>query len=65
MSDLTSGELVRLKSGGPNMTTAGLSYGEMICKWFDEKNTPMTESFPPECLVRVEKDDDEVLGMAV
>lgn len=64
MENFVTGELVRLKSGGPLMTTAGDNYGEIICKWFDG-NKPMRESFPPESLERAEKDSDEIFAVAI
>jgi uncharacterized protein YodC (DUF2158 family) len=46
-----TGDVVRLKSGGPNMTV--VEYGEFnfeaekqyLCRWFDEKNKPAELTF--------------------
>ena len=51
-----TGDTVKLKSGGPQMTvtdTRGASGGEgalVWCAWFDEKNMPQREHFPPAAL---------------
>jgi uncharacterized protein YodC (DUF2158 family) len=41
------GDVVRLKSGGPNMTVTGYDVYDYagnekkyLCRWFDEKNKP-------------------------
>jgi uncharacterized protein YodC (DUF2158 family) len=46
------GSVVRLKSGGPNMTVVGYAkYGmaaikeSYLCKWFDEKNKVVQDTF--------------------
>lgn len=53
-----SGDIVRLKSGGPDMTVTGLSYGEdeLICKWFGGKKLENGQ-FPPESLEHVTKEN--------
>ena len=57
MSQLQTGEVVQLKSGGPRMTIAELgNYGPVStpgvkCVWF-ENNKPFERVFPPEVLER-------------
>jgi uncharacterized protein YodC (DUF2158 family) len=55
--DLTKGDVVRLKSGGPLMTikSVGDHYGTQTvwCVWFDQKVVQQSGSFPIEA---VEKD---------
>lgn len=47
-----SGEVVRLKSGGPSMTVGGYdSVGMVICRWFDGK-APMSDTFDEDSLER-------------
>jgi uncharacterized protein YodC (DUF2158 family) len=51
------GDVVRLKSGGPAMTVAGLgpySRAGILCTWFDEKNKKSEELFLPDTLEREE-----------
>jgi uncharacterized protein YodC (DUF2158 family) len=53
------GDVVRLKSGGPNMTVSGYDvYGyndtkKYLCRWFDEKHKPSELTFLDEELERV------------
>ena len=49
------GDVVRLKSGGPNMTVTEydvFDYGgdqkKYLCRWFDEKNKPAELTFREE-----------------
>lgn len=55
--EFEKGDVVRLKSGGPEMTVQGTRpYGsDLICKWFED-GEKMSGSFAPESLERVEKD---------
>ncbi|MNT05566.1 hypothetical protein D3C72_1401890 [compost metagenome] len=62
MSDLKLGDVVRLKSGGPNMTIIGKldlygysSQPEVKCGWFEGSGgKKLEETFPPETLEIVE-----------
>jgi uncharacterized protein YodC (DUF2158 family) len=51
------GDVVRLKSGGPDMTVNAVGVGicndQVYCVWFDGKKKG-GESFPPEALEAVE-----------
>jgi uncharacterized protein YodC (DUF2158 family) len=45
-----TGDVVRLKSGGPPMTVTGMSQtGSVICQWF-WNNKMESGSFPPDAL---------------
>lgn len=64
LKDVSLGDLVQVKSGGPVMTVAktgtSASFGEefVSCVWFEKvgnKQTPQTDSFPPAVLEKVEK----------
>jgi uncharacterized protein YodC (DUF2158 family) len=58
------GDIVRLKSGGPDMTVSERSPLDDIidtpekdwipCQWFNRANTLQNKAFPPESLVHVE-----------
>ncbi len=52
--DLKVGDVVRLKSLGPNMTVCSLSDKNVECVWFYE-GTFRTDSFIPEILLKVDK----------
>jgi uncharacterized protein YodC (DUF2158 family) len=60
--NIQAGDLVRLKSGGPNMTvtqvgeTAMLKVRSVWCVWFDHKMVQQSETFP---IVSVEKVSQE------
>ncbi len=51
---LKAGDIVQLKSGGPEMTILELTLDgkEFVCRWFD-KSEPRTDTFPPESLEKV------------
>ncbi len=38
MAELLSGDVVKLKSGGPLMTIKWVHEGKAYCEWFDEKH---------------------------
>ena len=55
--EISKGDIVRLKSGGPKMTVIGITpqsagWGaEAInCKWFPTNEKPETDSFPRSAL---------------
>lgn len=66
------GDVVALKSGGPNMTVVSVG-GQVTCIWFDEVDQrfdtnsdmyyfswrgPIRETFPPEALELEDKDEE-------
>ena len=46
------GDLVRLKSSGPDMTVLGVSDKGVQCRWFDKSGKLHNEMFPDEVLVK-------------
>jgi len=53
------GDIVKLKSGGPDMTVCGEDdYGTFICQWFVEKNQPQSGHYGAEMLDLVKKNED-------
>lgn len=56
--DLKVGDVVSIKSLGPNMTVSSLSDKMVECIWFYE-GTFRTDSFIPEILLKVDKDKDD------
>jgi len=52
--EFKAGDIVRLKSGGPDMTVSGLTYtkDELVCKWFGGKKLEEGH-FPPQAIERV------------
>lgn len=49
---IKKGDMVRLKSGGPNMMVTYVGEGAyggadlvVFCEWFDEKNKPQKQDF--------------------
>jgi uncharacterized protein YodC (DUF2158 family) len=66
MEAFKKGDVVRLKSGGPNMTiqdTAAMGLG-LICQWFDG-NKVIRDHFNPESLKLVDEKDPESSGPSV
>ena len=55
---LKAGDIVVLKSGGPNMTIEWTEEFEGVvtvsCSWFDTKMQPQNRSFPADALKPVE-----------
>lgn len=44
--EIKKGDIVTLKSGGPEMTVNGVDYeGDWICVWFDSANLPHRDNF--------------------
>ncbi|HEU4595590.1 MAG TPA: DUF2158 domain-containing protein [Pyrinomonadaceae bacterium] len=59
MEEIKVGDVVRLKSGGPDMTVVGVISKELfMCNWFDGQNVKASH-FPPEALQRA-SDKQEV-----
>lgn len=60
---LSVGDVVQLKSGGPDMTVTGVvEHGmppvvELSCAWFIEGDDARYGRFPPEALVKVEDNE--------
>lgn len=54
-----AGDVVRLKSGGPDMTITSIatedymleSKGDVSCQWFDDKRVLQSATFKPEVLI--------------
>lgn len=59
MSDgFQEGDVVRLKSGGPDMTvTEKNTHGELICEWFDDGEAK-ARRFSEKALEQVDPNDD-------
>ena len=54
-NELKTGDLVRVKSGGPVMTAAFKDdYGRMSCVWFNDKKEHKQEFFQLETLTNAE-----------
>lgn len=57
--EIAPGDVVRLKSGGPNMVVMEISAGygdgplEAFCEWFDDKKIPKTQGFRLTSIERV------------
>ena len=47
---LTPGSIVRLKSGGPDMTITEIVNAVAICSWLDEHDSTVSAQFPLETL---------------
>jgi len=67
MADLKTGDVVKLKSGGPKMTVTrleeeGYYKGHVKCNWFENNDAGYqvlrTEHFPPTALVKDVGDSD-------
>lgn len=59
MESFKTGDVVRLKSGGPSMTvTSQDNNGELVCKWLDSSGKLSMHSFPPAALDSVETEDE-------
>jgi len=59
-----SGAVVRLKSGGPNMTVVGVesSTGRLVCKWFDGNKVSTGAFFSFELIEVPEEDGPSALS---
>ncbi len=51
-TDLTKGETVRLKSGGPLMTVLACKPRGVVCGWFSEAGIYYNDFFDPVILYR-------------
>jgi uncharacterized protein YodC (DUF2158 family) len=59
MEGFKIGDVVRLKSGGPNMTvTSQENNGDLVCKWLDSGGKLSMHSFPAAALDNAEKEDE-------
>ncbi|WP_311754780.1 YodC family protein [Proteus terrae] len=61
LNKFNSGDVVRLKSGGPKMTVEGNSgTGDAICSWYDEsKGEYLKQAFAEDALERYEPKHDK------
>jgi uncharacterized protein YodC (DUF2158 family) len=58
MPQFRVGDVVELKSGGPEMTVSFiLPTGKVFCVWFD-RSEKMEETFPPEALQLAERKNE-------
>jgi uncharacterized protein YodC (DUF2158 family) len=48
-----TGDVVRLKSGGPNMTVNTVKGDEIWCQWFDKDQKPQQTYFKPNTLEKI------------
>jgi len=56
--EFKTGDTVKLKSGGPNMTVKGSEYNRIECQWFAGKKLE-DGYFPPDSLIRVNINEKE------
>jgi len=62
MQEFETGDIVRLKSGGPKMTVADIHIsGSVHCQWFAGSKSS-DGYFPPESLIKIEEQDEENEG---
>jgi uncharacterized protein YodC (DUF2158 family) len=55
------GDMVQLKTGGPEMTVAGADAKDpdkVACDWFDSKGTAKSKSFHEDQLVEYDPDEE-------
>ena len=56
--EIKPGNVVKVKSGGPNMTVSAISDNlgteTVWCSWFDDKNKNQSGTFPLNTVVKVE-----------
>ncbi len=45
MPEFKEGDVVKLKSGGPEMTVSKIKEDDLRCKWFNEKGELKTKYF--------------------
>jgi uncharacterized protein YodC (DUF2158 family) len=60
MAEFQSGDLVKLKSGGPLMTISFKnSHGSFVCVWWNENSEAYkSETFAPALIESAKKDND-------
>ena len=58
--DFNVGDVVRLKSGGPNMTVDNASSTRLICAWFDAANAYQSHGFDQGALEKVPSKDPDL-----
>jgi uncharacterized protein YodC (DUF2158 family) len=51
--DFNVGDVVRLKSGGPNMTVDGTAGSRYVCVWFDSSNVYYRQNFDQGAIEKV------------
>lgn len=51
----SKGDVVKLKSGGPEMTVVEVDDEECFCRWFDSKGQQMSDNFEQVGLEKVER----------
>lgn len=56
--DFNVGDVVKLKSGGPNMTVDGCGGSRITCVWFDDGGAYRIQFFDQGALEKVTKDPD-------
>lgn len=44
-SNFKPGDVVELKSGGPDMTVSAIHEDSAYCEWFDHKNEPQARMY--------------------
>lgn len=63
MADINSGDIVRLKSGGPNMTAGSMEGPIFIhCYWFLDDKKFQTAIFPVNTITKVTEDELKSAG---
>jgi uncharacterized protein YodC (DUF2158 family) len=51
--DFNVGDVVRLKSGGPDMTVDNANFSRVVCTWFDSNNILHHQSFDQGAIEKV------------
>lgn len=62
MAEFIVGDVVKLKSAGPDMTIAKINDSSLECTWFDQKGELKSENFIAEIL---EKEDNSGFASAL
>jgi uncharacterized protein YodC (DUF2158 family) len=53
--DIQIGDIVQLKSGGPDMTVTDVEESLIYCDYFDKMNDKIRETYPEQCLKKIDK----------